>query len=248
MLIIGNWKAYLDAPEKVKKVAAAGKRIASGTKQVELAVAPTFTHMGLLGLDKRSKLKLAAQDVSDATGQALTGEVTAASLAAMGVTYVILGHSERRARGESDAVIAEKIKRVLAQGMVPVVCVGERERDEEAQYLREVREQVASAFSDLNQKERLQLVIAYEPVWAIGKSGLEAASPQDLEEMVLYLRKLFSDFLPGKANQKVRILYGGSVDASNARTLVAGTGIDGFLVGRASTDGKSLAELVKAVS
>lgn len=248
MLIIGNWKAYLDSPEKVKKVAAAAKRIAANVKSVELAVAPTAVHMTLLGLDKRSKLKLAAQDVSDTTGQALTGEVTAPALAALGASYVIVGHSERRTRGETDAVIAEKVKRVLAQGMTPVVCVGEHERDEEAQYLREVREQVASVLKDLNQKERLQVVVAYEPVWAIGKSGTEAVTPEDLEEMVLYLRKLLSDFLPGKASEKVRILYGGSVDATNARSLVAGTGVDGLLVGRASTDSKALGDLIKAVS
>lgn len=247
MLLIGNWKAYLDSPEKVKKVAATAKRIAASSK-TELAVAPATPHLALLGLDKRSRLKLAAQDVSEATGQALTGEVTAATLFGLGVSYVIVGHSERRALGETDAVIAEKVKRVLAQGMIPVLCVGERERDEEAQYLKEIREQLTAAMKDLNQKERLQVVIAYEPVWAIGKSGLEAARPQDLEEMVLYLRKLLSDLLPGKANQKVRILYGGSVDATNARSLVAGTGIDGLLVGRASTDSKMLADLVKAIS
>lgn len=248
MLIIGNWKAYLDTPEKVKKLAAAVKRVAANAKSAEVAVAPSFSHMALLSLEKRSRLKLAAQDISEATGQALTGETTATTLSAMGVSYVIVGHSERRARGEADALIAEKIKRVLAQGMVPVVCVGERERDEEAQYLREVRAQVTAAMEGLNQKERMQVVIAYEPVWAIGKSGLEAATPSDLEEMVLYLRKLLSDLLPGKANLKVRILYGGSVDATNARDLLSGTDIDGFLVGRASTDGKVFADLIKSIS
>jgi triosephosphate isomerase len=126
--------------------------------------------------------------------------------------------------------------------------VGERERDADAAYLAGVRKQVSAVFAPLSPKERLSLVVAYEPVWAIGKTGLEAIQPADLAEMALYIRKVLADFMPGRANQKVRILYGGSVDAMNARALAAGTGIDGFLVGRASTDVAGFSALAKTLS
>ncbi len=191
---------------------------------------------------------LAAQDVSLTVGGAQTGEVTAGLLKELGVSYVIVGHSERRAAGESDEVVTEKARHALAHGIIPILCIGELERDPEAQYLKRIRAQVSAVVSALTAKERLNLVIAYEPIWAIGKPSIEAMQPADLGEMVLYIRKILGDVMPGRANQKVRILYGGSVDANNVRSLAAGTGIDGFLVGRASTDVAGFSALVKAVS
>ncbi|MDP2815544.1 MAG: triose-phosphate isomerase, partial [Rectinemataceae bacterium] len=151
-------------------------------------------------------------------------------------------------RGESDEIVTEKARHALAHGMTPIICIGEVDRDPEAHYLKHVRAQLSAVMSSLSTKERLSVVIAYEPIWAIGKSELEAITPDDLGEMILYIRKVLTDFMPGRANQKVRILYGGSVDSSNVRSLAAGTGIDGFLVGRASTDVAGFAALVKAVS
>lgn len=245
MLIIGNWKAYVESGAKAKALYAGAKQLAlKGTHEIVLA--PALPYIGMLASGK-SSVALAAQDVSVSVGGAETGEVTAGLLAELGVSYVLVGHSERRARGETDDVVAEKVRHVLAHGMTPVLCVGERERDQDAQYLKAVRAQVAAVMQILSPKERLAVVIAYEPVWAIGKSGNDAITAADLAEMVLYIRKILSDFVPGRANMKVRILYGGSVDASNIRALGSGTGVEGFLVGRASTDGATFTSLVKAL-
>jgi triosephosphate isomerase (TIM) len=245
MLIVGNWKAYVDTAAKAKALATAAKKLAEG--EHEIVIAPSAPHLGLLAGGK-GKLKYAVQDLSLSTGGATTGETPTSIYADLGVSYAIVGHSERRAMGETDVVVLEKVKHALAQGMTPILCVGERTRDTDAQYLKLVRTQIGSVMEGLSAKERLSLVIAYEPVWAIGKSMLEAITHDDLAEMILYIRKVLSDYLPGKASSKVSVLYGGSVEPGDARSLASGTGVDGFLIGHASADAALFKGIVKAVS
>ncbi len=248
MLIVGNWKEYVESEKKAKQLVTSAKKVAALYKKTQVVIAPPVPYIGLYAVGNKSKVSFAAQDLSDTMGNAETGEVSAALLANLGVTYSIVGHSERRARGESDALIAEKVKRALAHCITPILCVGERERDPEAQYLKLVRAQIATVMEVLSPKERQQLVIAYEPVWAIGKTALEAVTPNDLTEMVLYIRKALGDFMPRKSVSEVAILYGGSVEATNAAVLAEGTGIQGFLVGHASADAKEFAGIIKGVS
>lgn len=245
MLIVANWKAYVDTAEKAKKLFTSAKRL---TQYADIALAMPYPYIGMCAGGPKSKVALAAQDVSISTGGADTGEVTAGVLASLGVSYAIIGHSERRAKGETDAEILEKVRRALAHNITPILCIGERERDQDAKYLNTVRAQVAAIFSQLSQKERLAMVIAYEPVWAIGKTAAESIQPVDLEEMVLYIRKVLGEYLPGKSPAKVRILYGGSTEPANARALAGGGRVDGFLVGHASVDVPTFSALVKAVS
>lgn len=249
MLIVGNWKAYVENKTKAKALHASAKRLATKGNH-EIVIAPPAPYIGMFTpLKPASKgVGLGSQDVSVTMGGAETGEVSAGALRDLGVSYVIVGHSERRARGESDEVITEKARHAHAHGIVPILCIGERERDADAQYLKHIRTELSSVMGALTPKERLATVIAYEPIWAIGKQGTEAITPSDLGEMVLYIRKVLADFMPGRANQKVRILYGGSVDSENARALAGGGSIDGFLVGRASTDVVGFSSLVKAIS
>jgi triosephosphate isomerase len=247
MIIAGNWKAYVESKAKAKALVTAAKNVA-GRPGVEIILAPPAPYLGLLAVGNRTKVQFAAQDVSETTGGAQTGEITAAALSELGVTYAIIGHSERRARGETDAVIAEKLQHAFAQGITPILCIGERERDPEARYLSFLRTQISTAFTPLTAKQRLSVIIAYEPIWAIGKTAAEAITPTDLTEMILYIRKALGDFVPGKSASRVAILYGGSIEATNARALASGTGIDGFLVGHASADPKTFTALVKSVS
>ncbi len=247
MLIVGNWKAYVETLEKAKRLYAVGKRL-SAAGHHDIVLAPSSPHLGFLAGGNRSSVEFAAQDVSASLGGAATGEVTAATIAGMGVQYTIIGHSERRAVGETNMMVLEKVKRALAHGLTPIVCIGERERDAEAHYLNELRAELATVLEPLSQKERMRLVIAYEPIWAIGKSAAEAITPEDLQEMVLYIRKILGEYLPGTGAEKIRILYGGSVEPGNARVLAGATGIDGFLIGRASTDALSFGGIVKAVT
>ena len=245
MLIVGNWKTYVRSREKAKKLYAAAKRLAVGRK-IQIVIAPPAPYLGLFAGNKGG-VALASQDISDTIESTETGEIAAPLLKEMGVKYAIIGHSERRARGESDALIAEKVKRALANGITPILCVGERERDQDARYLSLIRSQITSAFKGVPPKDMLDVVIAYEPVWAIGKSDEDAIQSHDLNEMVLYIRKVLGDFVPGKGASRIKVLYGGSAEPNNARALAGGGGVDGFLVGHASVDATMFGGIVKAL-
>lgn len=246
MLVVANWKAYVENRDDAKELFALAKRLVAASRKIKLVLAPPAPFLGLLAAGNRTKVLFAGQDVSLAKVGAATGEVSAGALRAAGASYVIVGHSERRAMGETDEIVAEKMKQALIRGLTPILCVGERERDEEARYLSGVRRQVETAFSGLSPRERLKVVVAYEPVWAIGRHADDAITSRDLTEMTLYIRKVLGEFLAGRSAQKAVVLYGGSAEAPNVAELAA-TGIDGFLVGHASADPKMFAALVKAL-
>ncbi len=247
MLIVANWKAYVEELPKAKKLFAISKRLAR-TGDCDIVLAPPAPLLGALAARNKSKVAFAAQDVSSTTGGAVTGEITAQTYAAAGATYAIVGHSERRAAGDTDAVVAEKLAHTIAQGLIPILCIGEHERDGEGRYLSVVREELALSVGPLAAKDRGKVIIAYEPLWAIGKTAAAAIKPSDLAEMVLYIRKVLAELLPGKTSAHSLILYGGSVEPENARTLAAHSGIDGLLVGHSSVTPDIFTLLVKQLS
>ena len=247
MIIIANWKAYVEDLGRAKALAAASKRLARGTANT-LVLAVPMPFLGALAAGNSSGVAFAAQDVSSTTGGAKTGEATAQACASAGATFTIIGHSERRAAGDTDACVAAKLSHALACGLTPVLCVGEKERDREGAYLSTIREEITSAFAPLTQKERMRVIIAYEPLWAIGKTAASAIRPSDLTEMALYIRKVLAELLPGKNASRVPVLYGGAVEPESARDLAGATSIDGFLVGHASVDERTFAALVKELS
>ena len=187
----------------------------------------------------------AAQDVPAPRGGAATGEVTARMCETSGASYAIIGHSERRAAGDTDSIVAEKLAHALAHDLIPILCVGEHERDSEGRYLAYVREEITSALASLTSKERARVILAYEPVWAIGKTAEHAIDPNDLAEMVLYIRKVLAEFLPGKGSSHTLVLYGGSVEPENIRALADASCVDGFLIGHASVEEDLFTQLVK---
>lgn len=247
MLIVANWKAYVVEPVKAAGLVSLSKRLMASRK-VRIVLAPPAPLFGKLSIGNTSGVAFAAQDVSRTTGGAETGESTAQTYAAAGATYAIVGHSERRAQGDTNEIVVEKLSHALAQELTPILCIGERERDEEGRYLSFVREELSSALSPLLPKERAKIIVAYEPIWAIGKTAADAISSNELAEMVLYIRKVLSELLPGKNASKAIVLYGGSVEPENARDLVAASGVTGVLVGHASVDPKTFAALVRELS
>jgi triosephosphate isomerase (TIM) len=193
MLIVANWKAYVETTEKAKRLYAAGKRLAAAG-QHDIVLAPSAPYLGLLAYGNRSRVEFAAQDITSTLGGAATGEISAAAVAGLGASYVIVGHSERRAMGETDAIVLEKTQHALANGLIPILCIGERERDSEATYLSFLRSQLAAIFEPLSQKERTQMVVAYEPLWAIGKTAQDAITSPDLASIFLGRRARRSAF------------------------------------------------------
>jgi triosephosphate isomerase len=247
MLIVANWKAYVEEKEKAQKLFALSKRLVRGGEGM-IVLAPPAPLLGALAERNTSPIQFAAQDISAGAGGASTGEITARMYSAAGAAYAIVGHSERRAAGDTDSIVAEKVGRALVHGLIPILCVGESEKDAEGKYLSVIREKITSALTPLAPKERARVIIAYEPLWAIGKNAMGAIAPNDLTEMVLYIRKILSDLLPGKSSLRSLILYGGSVEPENVRLLIHGSHVDGVLVGHASAEPDMFSRLLKELT
>ena len=247
MIIVSNWKAYVADSDKAKKLFALNKKLARAYDGV-LVLAPPAALFGVLAAGNKSKIALCAQDVSLSTGGAHTGENLASMYASIGASYAIVGHSERRAAGDTDTDVVEKSRHILACGLTPILCVGEKEHDAEGRYLSFIREQLTTALSPFTTKERARFTIAYEPLWAIGKNAAGAIEPNNLAEMVLYIRKVLGELLPGRGAARISILYGGSVEPENIRDLARATGVDGFLIGHASADTQQFTALIKQLS
>ena len=247
MFIVANWKAYVEDCQSAKALFAASKKLARSSA-CHIVLAPPATFLSALALNNKSAVAFAAQDVSATLGGALTGEVTARMAASAGAAYALIGHSERRAMGDTNEIVAEKLSHAFAHSLIPILCVGEQERDSEGRYLTVIREELTSALALLAPKERASVIIAYEPLWAIGKTAEDAIGPDDLAEMILYIRKVLAELLPGKSSKGSQVLYGGSVEPGNIRGLAAVSMADGFLIGHASTSVATFSALVKELA
>ena len=186
-----------------------------------------------------------AQNVFFEESGAFTGEVSASMLADMGVSYVIVGHSERRKMGETDETISKKVNMVADKGMMAVLCVGEQDRDGQGAYLDFLKEQIRTSLTNFPKKALAQLIVAYEPVWAIGAK--EAMTPGLIHEMTIFIKKTLSDMFGQEGAMTVPILYGGSVNFRNAAEIISVGEVDGLLVGRESVNPPGFDELLKVV-
>lgn len=244
-LVVGNWKMNPTTLGLAKKLFLdIRKRLKHHPKHTDVIIAPPFPFISEMErLSPSKRIELAAQDVFFETSGAHTGEVSVPMLKSVGCGYVIIGHSEMRARGESDHDIYRDIKAVLKSQLTAIVCIGETKRDAQGNYFSVVEAQLRSAVRDIPKNKLRQLVIAYEPVWAIGTG--KTATPEDSEEMKLFIQKILSDHYSRASAQRVRIIYGGSVKKKNALTLLTESSIDGFLIGGASLRGAEFADIVK---
>ena len=248
-IMAANWKmhkTHLEAIQAVQKLSYLLNP--KDTDRVEVVICPPFTALrSLQTLFEADRLPygLGAQDVHWETKGAFTGEVSAEMLAALKCRYVIVGHSERRQLfGETDENVAKKVKAVLANGMLPILCVGETldERDS-GQTEERVVTQVKAAIGALSEEQAASAVIAYEPVWAIGTG--RNANPADAGEVIRLIRDTVASQLSPNAGRAVRVQYGGSVKPGNIRDFMAHPEIDGALVGGASLDAEEFALIVK---
>ena len=246
-MVVGNWKlnGQSDTNQHLLQELLP---LLPQTDAVEVGVCPPYPYLDSLGQGLAgSSVALGAQNVSvEATG-AYTGEVAATMLADVGCSLVIVGHSERRALyGDSDALVAQRSQQALAAGLCPIVCVGESLEEREAgSTLAVVERQLQAVLDGLEPQQLAQIVVAYEPVWAIGTG--RTASPEQAQEVHAHLRGLLV-LANAAAAQQVRILYGGSVKADNAADLFAQADIDGALVGGASLVAADFAAIVQAAS
>ena len=245
--IAGNWKMFKTVAEARAFVAALRPEI-DGIDGVDVGLCVPYTALAAaVEAAEDSRIVVFAQNMHQAESGAYTGEVSAAMLTELGVRGVVLGHSERRAYfNETDRALQEKVPAALAAGLQPILCVGEteeeRERDETQ---RKLRYQVQEALYRVPDEQLADVVIAYEPVWAIGTGRV--ATPEQAQEAIAFIRALVGD-RSKEAAARVRVQYGGSVKPDNAAEILSQPDVDGALVGGASLDPKDLAQIVAAAA
>ena len=246
IIIAGNWKMNKTGAEGRALVEALLKEVASfDPAEVDIVVCPPFTTLAeVRPVIAGTKVKLGAQNVHWEDHGAFTGEISAAMLKEAGVEYVIIGHSERRQYfGETDETVNRRLQAALKAGLKPIVCIGELLEEREGGRTEEVlRKQIRGGFAGLDAATMAGVVIAYEPVWAIGTG--RTATPQIAEETQAFIRAEVAALFGADCAEKVRIQYGGSMKAANARELVAQKDIDGGLIGGAALEASGFAKLI----
>ncbi len=244
-LIIGNWKMYPANVKDAREKFSAIKKVAATLRNVQTVICPPFVYVSdLQKLVSGHRVVVGAQNAWIENEGAYTGEVSPAMLTSLKLSYVIIGHSERRTLGEGDELVNKKVVAGVKAGLIVVLCVGESERDPDGEYLKHIATQIKIALNGIQKKNLKNIVIAYEPIWAIGKYALHAATPEDALEVSILIKRTLAD-LYGKDAGIVPILYGGSVDAKNAWEFLLKSHVDGFLVGRASLDPRIFGEILK---
>jgi triosephosphate isomerase len=239
-LMAGNWKMNLNHQEAVVLVQKLAWTLSDKNhdfKRVEVVVVPPFTDLRSVQTlvdGDRLEIRYGAQDVSTEDGGAFTGDISASMLAKLGCSYVVVGHSERREHhAESDATVNAKAKKTIAAGMTPIVCVGEGlEVRKDGRHVEHTLEQLDGSLAGLTPEQVTGLVVAYEPVWAIGTG--EVATPDDAQEVCSAIRSRVAEVWGAEAGDAVRVLYGGSVKAANVAGIMEKADVDGALVGGAS--------------
>jgi triosephosphate isomerase len=242
-LIAGNWKMHKTVAEAEEFIQGLLPRVSS-VDGVDVGICVPFTALqAMVDSTRGSRVEVYAQNMHYEPKGAFTGEISAQMLSELDVHGVVLGHSERRQYfGETDAALARKVPAALESGLVPILCIGETQEEREQGATEErLRRQVEEDLADVADGRLADVVIAYEPIWAIGTGVV--ATPEQAQEAIAFVRALIAE-RDGEQAQRARILYGGSVNADNAAELLALPDVDGALVGGASLDAASLAQIV----
>lgn len=246
-IVIANWKMNPKTSAEAKKIFSGTQKGLTKLQGVDVGICPPTIFLPELSkLLKSKKMSLGVQDIFYESTGAFTGQVSPEMVKPFKATFAILGHSERRELGESNEFVARKAHYALSKGMTVVLCVGERERTDEGDYLTFIRNELEAVLKGLKRTDLKRFMIAYEPIWAIGKRAEEALDAPSLYEMVLFIQKILTEHFGRAPAQKVPILYGGSVKEENAEDFIVNGGVNGLLVGGASLDSKQFLGIIKA--
>ncbi|HSX10153.1 MAG TPA: triose-phosphate isomerase [Chlamydiales bacterium] len=247
LFVIGNWKMYKTAREATDYIEALVPVVEDSSVNIYLSV-PFTSIAAAAKYAKDTNLVIGAQNMNDAREGAFTGEIAGLMLKEAGAAFVLLGHSERRhVFGETDALIHRKVLRALQDDLQPVLCIGETAKERDAGKTEEVIErQLLSALDGVPKEDAQSLMIAYEPVWAIGTG--KTPTPKHIQQAHAFCRKCLEDVVGKKKAGSIPILYGGSVKPENAAEIASEKDVDGLLVGGASLDPETLAEIIHNIS
>lgn len=248
-VVIANWKMNPTSLADAQALFRATKRISTKLKKTRVIVCPPFLYLGILAQThkKIGKVLMGAQNTHYLKQGSYTGEVSPEMLARMKIRHVIVGHSERRAMGETDQSISRKVAATLDEGIIPIVCIGEQSRDDSGEYLLFLERQITNTLERVSSARIGRVFLAYEPVWAIGKTSAQSIDAHSLHETILFIKKVLIKVYGRTAGGGVPILYGGSVESTNASVFLREADIDGFLVGHASLDLDQFKTILSAV-
>jgi triosephosphate isomerase len=240
--VVANWKMNPASMREASRLFESTKKAAEAAKDVSVVVAPPSIFLRQLSMSyKGKKLSFASQNAHFDKGGAYTGEISMGQVKDAKASAVIIGHAERRAMGETNEETRAKVNAALALKLMPIFCVGESRRSGSGEHFLFVKEQLRTGLSDVAPASLGKVLIAYEPVWAIGAS--QAMQPAQMHEMAIFIRKSIVA-MHGEKGMNAKILYGGSIDEGNAREMVAEGDVQGILVGRASTDAGKFSALI----
>ena len=245
-IVAGNWKMNTTVPEGVKLASEVNAALEGITPKCDVVIGVPFTHLTAVKAVIGEKLGLSAENCADKAKGAYTGEVSAAMVASTGATYVILGHSERRQYyGETAATLKDKVALALENGLCPIFCIGEvLEERENGTYFDVIKAQIVESLFDLSAEDFGKIVLAYEPVWAIGTG--KTATADQAQEIHAFIRGLIAEKYGNQVADDTTILYGGSCKPSNAKELFEKPDVDGGLIGGAALDAASFRGIVTA--
>ncbi len=246
-IIIANWKMNPATNKEAESLFNLTKKKLPVLKNKTVVVCPPFPYLSIYKNFKSKKVLLGAQNVSPDEKGSHTGEVAPSMLSSFGVSYVIVGHGECRARGEDNFLINKKVLNLIKNNLIPVLCIGEKERDQEGAYLSFLEEQIKQSLYGVNKTTVKQIVIAYEPIWAIGQDAKREASKEEFMEIKIFIRKILADLYDPNTASLIPVLFGGSVNSSNSRYYVDEGGADGLLVGRDSLDSEKFEAIIRAL-
>lgn len=243
-LVVANWKMNPATSRDAKKLFDATKRAAESAKSVAVIVAPPSLYLRELASGYKGKrIGFAAQNAHFETTGSFTGEISIAQVKDARASHLIIAHAERRQMGETNQEANKKVLAALALGITPILCIGEKTRSQTGDHFVFVRDQIIDGLRGVQPQKLGKVIIAYEPVWAIGAEKPMSAS--DMHEMAIFIRKTIVDAM-GPTGMTVKVLYGGSIDENNAADMLQNGDVHGLLVGRASTDAKKFAALLSA--
>lgn len=246
-LIVANWKMNPESLKEAKKIFNTLKKKNLQISKTIPVICPPYLYESDLSFGyKGNKFKFGFQNIHFKDDGKSTGEISTEMAKSSKVEYVIVGHSERREDGENNKTVSLKLKQIIDSGLTPILCVGEIERDDQGAYLQFIEEQLYESLMTISKNKISRLVVAYEPVWAIGK-GKKSIDSHELHRMVIFIKKNLVSMYGKKLGLSIPILYGGSVDADNVSDLVKEGMVDGLLVGRASINPHIFGDIIKKI-
>lgn len=239
-----NWKTNPTTYTEAKKLFEATSRAANEQRSISVVVAPPALYLRDVARGYRGKIAFAVQSARADDSGAFTGDISLAQCKDSRASFAIVGHAERRAKGETNEETSAQVQKALALGMSPILCVGERARTADGAHFAFVKEQLRAAVVGLKPAQIKKCVVAYEPVWAIGAA--KPMEPRDMHEMSIFIRKTLVELL-GTAAMDIRILYGGAVDITSAPIMMKEGDVYGLLIGRASTDVRTIGPIIHTI-